>query len=114
MRRAALLAAILCAVAGVGQISGASAAQKTTWIYFHVHMNAYAHWGRCHSEKYGNDYHWQSSGTCWGTMEAGKLGSMINYGDYHSDAAEWDWSESTNDVRKFKLTLSPGSIGLLK
>jgi hypothetical protein len=74
-------------------------------------MNAYAHWGRCHSEKYGNDYHWQSSGTCWGTMEAGKFGSRINYADHHSSAADWDWTEATNDVRKFRLRLSSKQLG---
>ncbi len=112
MRRAFPLLVALCAAVALSQVGGASGAQSSYWIPFHIHLNAYAHWGSCSETKHGGpSAHWQRFGICKGTIEAGHLGSIIDYGPYHSNTADWTWTVSESDVRKFTLHLGPLSIG---
>ena len=101
MRRAAFFLALCCALAGGLAGSASSTSRSVEWIPFHVHMNAYAHWGSC--DKHDPD--WRTVGHCDGTMEAGHLGSG-DYGQHHSEAVSWYWSEADNDVRKFTLRMN--------
>ena len=111
MRRALIMVVFACALAGATQVAGAGAQARYAWTPFHIHLNAYAHWGHCTDKAHGGDARWQSAGKCDGTIEAGNLGTLINYGKYHSGRAEWTWTDTKNNVREFTLQLWPHSIG---
>jgi hypothetical protein len=63
------------------------------WIQIHVHLNAYAHWGKCTKSDGSGVVNWSDhSGKCFGTTgaELGELGgvSFLN----HSSKCFWEWN----------------------
>jgi hypothetical protein len=115
MRRWLLLAVIPCAlVFGANGAAGAGKSSTYTWHYFHIHMNAYAHWGDCNGIPVGMSIsewggsHWQTHGICRGSFEAGQF-LNTDYGVYHSKDVGWRWWDAVNDQRT--ITVSSYSIG---
>jgi hypothetical protein len=96
-RRLALLVVLVLMPIGVLQAATAGARPSRsahTWHYFHVHMNAYDHWGSCTAD-------WSAhSGQCTGLMEAGTF-EDVHFA--HSEKISWYWS-GTEVVTYFDLS----------
>lgn len=87
-----LLASLVLAFALLAPGSAGARSQNFHWIHIHVHLNAYAHWGKCVKSDGSSGVNWDDyAGKCFGTTgaELGELGgvSFLN----HSSKCFWEW-----------------------
>jgi uncharacterized protein (DUF779 family) len=81
---------IACALLVPG--SAGARSDNVHWIHIHLHLNAYAHWGKCTKADGSSGVDWNDyAGKCFGTTgaELGELGgvSFLN----HSSKCFWEW-----------------------
>lgn len=90
---AAAVAAVLLAAGGAG------ARTHVNWVEIHVHLNAYAHWGKC-SGANGRPSAGSEDGTCTGEQGA-ELGVLAGREHFlsHGSWCKWHWVKHTLTVQ---------------
>lgn len=93
MRLRPFFASLVIALALLAPGSAGARSDNVHWIHIHLHLNAYAHWGKCTKTDGSSGVNWSDhSGKCFGTTgaELGELGgvSFLN----HSSKCFWEWN----------------------